>query len=201
MIQTRKWFGKVWWPAAICLSIAALFYLRVAEAGSDPNLSWEQTQEREISFAKAKSAVRYLCVGDLAFDLGDGSSPLVLGEDRLFILDAEVRKRCRIPWMPMVEGAETLLSATAPASGYAAALIEVGSPALEAVEVVRGGLTRAGWREAGACGVSRRRNPGRAAGMYERDGAWLMTVGLQLPEGTGSLVLIAGRFDTGTVTP
>ncbi len=201
MVQTKKWIGKVWWPVAICLSMAALFYLRVAEAGSDSGLNWEQTQEREISIAAAKSSVRYLCVGDLAFDLGDGSSPLVLGEDRLFILDTELRKRCRIPWMPMVEGAETLLSATAPSSGYAAALIEVGSPALEAVDVVRGDLAQSGWREAGASGISRRTRAGKTAGLYERNGAWLMTVGLQLPERTGSLVLLAGRFDTGTVTP
>ncbi|MCP4677202.1 MAG: hypothetical protein GY854_17140 [Deltaproteobacteria bacterium] len=201
MVQTKKWFGKMWWPVAICLAITAMAYQRVAEAGSDPGLSWEQTQVRDISLAASKSVVRYLCVGDLAFDLGDGDSPLVLGEDRIFFLDAEVRERCRFPGMPMIEDAKTLLSATAPSSGYAAALIDVGSPALEAVGVVRAGLARTGWREAGASRVSRQRNPGSAAGMYEREGAWLMTVGLQLPGRTGSLVLLAGRFDLGEVTP
>ncbi|MCP4601998.1 MAG: hypothetical protein GY847_16025 [Proteobacteria bacterium] len=186
---------KYWWPLTIGLALAAVAYLRVAGADSEERMSWMRLQAREQKAAGGSSQVRYLCAGGFAFDLGEGDDRIIPGEDRIFIVDAEAKKRCLLPWMPTINHAKMLLSATAPSSGYGATLIEIDSTQIDAVEKVLGDLEKAGWRESGASRAAKEKNPSMRGTVYERNGAWLLIVGVDQPAQSRNRVFLAGRFD------
>ncbi len=201
MIWSIALIRKTWWPITLGCALAATAYLRIAGADSAVRMSWMQLQAKEQRAADDSGMIRYLCVNNFAFDLGKGARPIVFGEDSIFIVDAEIKKRCLLPWMPVMDDAQLIVSATAPSSGYGAAMIEIDSAdstRLKAVDKVHRYLENSGWYETGASEVLKSRDISSAATAYERDGAWLLVVDVQ-PFQNGNTVLLAGRYDPGVM--
>jgi hypothetical protein len=190
-----KWIYSKWWPVSIGFSIAAVAYLRLAAAGDYARAHWTRIQSEDSRVAAMDPQMRYLCVGDMAFDLGQDGEPIDLFENKIVIADAEAKKRCLPPWTETVEHDEILMSAACPGSGFGATLVEINATVVRAVEYVGKNLKRTGWRETAASIAARNRKPSIPAAMYERGHAWLLTTVAFEPKPGSSAILFAGRFD------
>ncbi len=176
------------------VAVAALVYLSVVEAGGFSRLSWIQMQTEERRAAAGSSEIRYLCTENMAFDLGADGKPLVLGENRIVITEAEIANRCLLPEIPLWDGAQMTLSATAPASGWGAMLVDFDETPADVLDEMNRAFIQVGWRETGASKIANQNNRTLPARAYERDRAWMMIVAVQHSDANRTTVLFAGRY-------
>jgi hypothetical protein len=191
--------GKWWWSALFFAGIASTAALRLSSAGYPEPPSWTSTQSRETILARRANGIRYLCVDDAAFDLGQGAPPGWPGEDRLWIEPADLKNRCRPPGLPYIENTRTRLSATCPDNGYGAMLLQVNENRTHAVTGLKRTLVSAGWRETAGSRLFNQRHPAADVGWYTKGRAWLLILPF-LPPGTSAPgLLLVGQWDPATM--
>jgi hypothetical protein len=169
------------WIIGMGLGVASVVLLRV-----------DRSHSLEAPPESLEHELRYVCVGDVAVELGAGKARRFDHELKLELPFDNTKHRCRPPRLPKL-GASPV-SVTAPARGYGAVLEKMWQPPKEALEISQKALEGLGWRETDGSKLLKKYHEGRPAAAYERDGAWLLTVALSGPNGTGSMLLLAGDF-------
>ncbi len=193
MTQQTGWLAQKWWPIAVITAIAALAYLRLGHATSLNKIDWMGIQELDWAIAQLESKVRYVCVGEMAFDLGEGDAPLLLGTDRIVIVDEEIKKRCLLSGVPFIEDASMLVSATMPQNGTGATLIGLDADPQTAFNTTRENLKRIGWVESGGSASLHQQHPDFKGAWYVRQSAWMLLVSFNSPHHKESMVLMVGQ--------
>lgn len=194
MMAFLKWISSKWWPIAVGFSIAAVAYIRFAEAGDHARRHWTRVQADDLAVARQESQMRYFCVGGMAFDMGKGNEPVALLENRITMVDSRTKKRCLPPWAEAVRCDEILMSATSE-SGWASTLIKVDEPLPRAVAATKRRLERLGWRETAASTVAGQNRPSVPGFMFEKGGSWLLASAVYNSDEGATDVLLSGRFE------
>lgn len=170
------------------LSVA---YLRFANAHTGFELNWIRMQEREQALAGKTSKIRYLCVNEMAFALNQGDKKFVPGEDKIVIIDEDIKKRCRLPWMPFFDDVSMVMSAVSPTNGYGALLVTMGGdPNLIGIR-----LNQSGWRESEASTRLHHRHATYDGYLYEQKDAWMLVVLKKGKNPNKTTALFAGQWD------
>lgn len=167
----------------ICLSIAAIGLLRVERSQSNEPASEDRVLEHEL---------RYVCIGSLAFELGGIRKAAPLEEFKLTLSDAEARRHCLPPNLPMRE--RPVVSVTAPSRGYGAVVERNPRAPTDALAFLRTEMQAVGWRETEASKQLGDIEKERKVIAYKRDNAWIFTTAVPVPNGAGSLLLTAGEW-------
>lgn len=189
-----KWISSKWWPIALGCSLAAVAYLRFAEAGDYTRRHWTRIQSEDLKVARLDPQMRYFCVGDWAFDMGGDNEPVGLFEDKITMSDGRARKLCLPPWAKAAGDSEILMSAASPDSGWGAALMTVREPLPSALSSIAKRLERLGWREMPGATAARQQRHALPGAMYEKGRAWLLVSAVSDSNERSTTVLTAGRF-------
>ena len=145
---------------AIAGGVLSATYLRLAAAQPAAESTWMPDQKKQQEQAASGSAIRYLCANHMAFELDPSGTALVRGENKIVVADEEAKRRCRLPWMPVLRDITTFMSAVSPANGYGASFVTTG----ESQDQIMQNLRRAGWRESSATETADLRGHGEDRG-------------------------------------
>lgn len=180
---TGKWFFLV----CVCLLSAA--FLRAQNVRSEEP---EQAYDRD--------GLDYVCVQDAAVALHqDAEWNMPLEEMKMMIPNATAKRRCRPPLVPLIERSTPLGSGMDFDTGYGGMLSRFDGTEDEAVAAVETALKQVGWVETAASHRIRTIKKDTPARVFERDGAWLLTVvvtGKGSADGStkNSAIFVAGQW-------
>ena len=174
----KRFARAMWWPATLCLSLAALIWHKDLHAGTEAG----------------STGLRYLCIGEISVDLA-GSEPRLSPDEAGFGRSSKPEKvTCRALMAPLAPEALPLAAAGSPSTGLAAALQSTKKDARTAIEEAVTALKKAGWNETGGSTLLRSRNPETTGAVLERRGEWIYVIAAPRLNRGGSFIFAAGRI-------
>ena len=190
----RNRLGDIVISLTIAAVILSAISLRFASAQPTAKSSWMQIQRQQQEHAASTSAIRYLCVNHMAFELDPSGGIPVQGENKITVAHEEAKRRCRLPWMPMLRDISTFMSAVSPSNGYGAAFVTTGNDPHEMMQ----SLNHNGWRESKASKQLRRFYAGYRGYYLSHPGAWMLVFLKKNRDTDRTTAIFAGQWEPGT---
>jgi hypothetical protein len=172
------------WSLTFALSLGAVAFLRAEQILSEPR-----------GGGTAAKALHYLCVSQFAVTLGDGLETHLDREIKIEWPSARVKKLCRPTDIPIIDGAEVLIAASAFGQTSGAILQKLTDDPKSAMDRARHALDPMGWSESGGSVLLTQRRPHTTMALHNREGARLFTVAVEAPDKKGSYLLMAKQIE------